>query len=81
MVPKTMTSAANCPTATSTSHSKHCSKSYFPLWEISLGRPGRLGDTSAGTMFGAPGTDLGFTKLRATSEQQAYNQKEDMNPC
>lgn len=71
MVQKTMTSAANCPTATSTSHSKHYSKSYFPLWETSRGRPGRLEDTSAGTMFGARGIDLGFKKLMATSEQQA----------
>lgn len=81
MVPKTMTSAANYPTATSTSHSKHFYKSYFPLWETSRGRPGRLEDMSAGTMFGAQGIDLGFTKLRASSEQQAYKQKEELNPC
>lgn len=75
MVPGTMTLAANCRTATLTSRLRHYSKSYFPLWETSRGRPGRSEDMSAGKMFGARGIEMGFTKLRITNEERVKTER------
>lgn len=79
MVPKMMTLAADCRTATLKSRLRHYFKSYSPSWETSRGRPGRSEDMSAGTMFGARGIDMGFTKLRGTTEERVkierYSQK------
>lgn len=88
MVPKTMTLAANCRTATLTSRLRHYFKSYFPSWETSRGHPGRSEDMSAGTMSGAREIDMGFTKLRETNEERVkierYSQKkknQGLNLC
>lgn len=86
MVPKTMTSAANCRTATLTSRLRRYFKSYFLWWETSRGRQGRSEDTSAGAIFGARGIDLGFTKMRDTNEQRVKIERdskknEGLNSC
>lgn len=70
MVPKMMTLAANYRTAISTSRLRHYFRSYFPSWETSRGCLGRSEDIFAGTMFGAQGIDMGFTKLRGTNEER-----------
>lgn len=70
MVPKTMTLAANCRTATLTSRLRHYFRSYFPSWETSRGHQGRSEDMSAGTMSGAREIEMGFTKLRETNEER-----------